>query len=52
MKPLDRRIYEYEQKIMRQKLHQGDLQIRRLRRMLDKVKVFRSEKKIKQMEEE
>lgn len=50
MKPIDKKIYQYEQKIRRHKLHQGDLQILQLRKMLKKVKVYRTMKEVKKIQ--
>jgi uncharacterized pyridoxal phosphate-containing UPF0001 family protein len=50
MKPIDKKIYDYEQKIRRHKLHQGDIQIKKLRKMLKDVKVYRSMKEVKKIE--
>jgi hypothetical protein len=49
MKPIDRKIYEYEQKIRRNKLHQGDIQIGKLRKMLKTVKVYHTMKEVRKI---
>lgn len=52
MKSIDKKIYNYEQKIRRHKLHHGDIQIAQLRKMLDHVTVYRSMKEVKKIQEQ